>query len=299
MIIDSHAHYCNSAYRKPFRYLAVDEGEYTVREGELPQLLSQLESAGILGSIEPGVDLASCAHILEFCREHPGRVFPAIGLHPTRCIFEAWANRRQLMALAESPGVVAIGETGLDYHFPRHQQQRLKQHIWFLYQLELARKLQKPVILHVRDAHEAALRILRIHPARKLGGVIHCFHGSWETARQYLDLGYHIGIGGSALQQPERAEPLWEAIRQIPLERILLETDAPYILPYCKDVLPSKLVRRAKNTSLILPTVALKIAELKNITPEEVEAVTTQNTIRLFRLPEKLFRNTDPQEKLD
>lgn len=285
MIIDSHAHYCHSAYQKSFRYLAMDGGEYALREGELPQLFGHMQEAGIRCSIEPGVNLQSCAHILEFCKAHPGRVFPAIGLHPTRCIFEAWSGRRQLAELANAPEVVAIGETGLDYHFPRKEQQRLKQHIWFLYQLDLAWKLKKPVILHVRDAHKDALQILGLHPARKLGGVIHCFHDSRETARQYLDLGYHIGLGGSALQQPERAEPLWEAIRDMPLDRILLETDAPYILPYCKDVLPPKLLRRARNTSLVLPAVAQKIAELKGITPEEVETATAQNAIRLFRLP--------------
>ena len=142
------------------------------------------------------------------------------------------------------------------------------------------------MILHVRDAHEDALRILKWHPARKLGGVIHCFYGSKEIAEQYLKLGYHIGIGGSVLQLEERAKDLWEAIRHIPLDRILVETDAPFILPYCKDVIQSKLLRRARNTSLILPAVINKIAELKGISANEVEETTTNNVIRLFRLPD-------------
>ena len=141
------------------------------------------------------------------------------------------------------------------------------------------------MILHVRDAHEDALRILRMHPARKLGGVIHCFYGSKEIAEQYLKLGYHIGIGGSVLQLEERAGGLWEAIPNIPLDRILVETDAPFILPYCKDVIQPKLLRRARNTSLILPAVIRKIAELKGISADEVERATAENTIRLFRLP--------------
>jgi TatD DNase family protein len=124
-----------------------------------------------------------------------------------------------------------------------------------------------------------------MHPARKLGGVIHCFYGSKEIAEQYLKLGYHIGIGGSALQLEERAQDLWGAISHIPLERILLETDAPFILPYCKDVIQPKLLRRARNTSLILPAVIQKIAELKGISADEVEQATTENTIRLFHLP--------------
>ena len=181
--------------------------------------------------------------------------------------------------------MIAIGEIGLDYHYKREEQHRLTQYLWFLYQLNLAWKRKKPVILHVRDAHEDALRILRMHPARKLGGVIHCFYGSKEIAEQYLKLGYHIGIGGSVLQLEERAQDLWGAIPHIPLERILLETDAPFILPYCKDVIQPKLLRRARNTSLILPAVIRKIAELKGISADEVEQATTENTIRLFHLP--------------
>ena len=97
----------------------------------------------------------------------------------------------------------------------------------------------------------------------------------------------HSGIGGSVLQLEERAKDLWEAIPRIPLDRILVETDAPFILPYCKDVIPPKLLRRARNASLILPAVIEKIAELKGISPQEVEHAATENTIRLFALPIK------------
>lgn len=139
-----------------------------------------------------------------------------------------------------------MGEIGLDYHYKREEQHRLKQHLWFLYQLDLAWKLKKPVILHVRDAHADALRILRLHPARKLSGVIHCFYGSREIAEQYLKLGYHIGIGGSILQLEEWAKDLWEAVLHVPLDRILIETDAPFIVPYCMDVIQPKLLRRTR-----------------------------------------------------
>ena len=126
--------------------------------------------------------------------------------------------------------------------------------------------------------------MLKWHPARKLGGVIHCFYGSKEIAEQYLKLGYHFGIGGSVLQLEERAKDLWEAIPYIPLDRILVETDAPFILPYCKDVIQLKLLRRARNTSLILPAVINKIAELKGLSADEVEQAATNNTIKLFQL---------------
>ena len=285
MIIDSHAHYNNNAYKKPFRYLSYDKDGYALKEGELSQLMQEMEEANIRYFIEPGVSLQSCEEVLQFSAEYPERIFPAIGVHPTRSIFEKWSDRYKLNAYANTPGMIAIGEIGLDYHYKREEQHRLKQHIWFIYQLNLAWKMKLPVILHVRDAHEDALRILRWHPARKLGGVIHCFYGSKEVAEQYLKLGYHIGIGGSVLQLEERAKDLWEAVPHIPLDRILIETDAPFILPYCKDVIQPKLLRRARNTSLILPAVINKIAELKGISAEEVEQATTDNVIRLFKLP--------------
>ena len=239
------------------------------------------------------MSLQSCEEVLQLCGESNGRIFPAMGVHPTRSIYEKWSDRHKLDTFAKMPGVVAIGECGLDYHYKREEQHRLTQHIWFLYQLDLAWRLKKPVILHVRDAHEDALRILKFHPARKLGGVIHCFYGSKEIAEQYLKLGYHFGIGGSVLQLEERAKDLWEAIPHIPLDRILLETDAPFILPYCKDVIQPKLLRRARNTSLILPAVIEKIAELKGISADEVEQGTTDNTIRLFSLPIEVTIDND------
>ena len=285
VIIDSHAHYNNNAYKKPFRYLSYDKDGYVRMEGDCEQLFQELLEANIPYSIEPGVSLQSCEEVLQLCAEYPGRIFPAIGIHPTRSIYEKWSERHKLDAYANMPGVIAIGEIGLDYHYKREEQHRRKQHIWFLYQLNLAWKMKLPVILHVRDAHEDALRILRWHPARKLGGVIHCFYGPKQIAEQYLKLGYHIGIGGSVLQLEERAKDLWEAIPHIPLDRILVETDAPFILPSCKDVIQPLLLRRARNTSLILPAVINKIAELKGIPATEVERATTENVTRLFNLP--------------
>lgn len=290
MIIDSHAHYNNRCYQTPFRYLTRNAQGYALAEGDREQLFRELLQEDIPYSIEPGINLRSCAEVLELCARYRGRIFPAIGVHPTRAIHEAWSQRGILKAYADAPGVIAIGEIGLDYHYKRQDQHRLKQYIWFLYQLDLAWKRKKPVILHVRGAHEDALRILKRHPARRLGGVIHCFCGNQDIAGQYLELGYHIGIGGAILQQEERASDLWEAVRHIPVERILIETDAPYILPYCKDVLPSKLLRRTRNTSLILPAVIEKIAELKGIPADVVERTTAENAIGLFRLPIVLER---------
>lgn len=285
MIIDSHAHYNNYVFQNPCRYLSYDATGYALKEGNREQLFAELMEANVRCTIEPGVNLQSCEEVLQLCAQYPKRIFPAVGVHPTRAVFEKWKDRKKLIAYAKAPGVVAIGECGLDYHYKREEQHRLKQYIWFLYQLDLAWKLKMPVILHVRNAHEDALRILKRHPARKLGGVIHCFYASKEIAQQYLNLGYYIGIGGSLLQKEERAKALQEAVVHIPLERILLETDAPFILPDCKDQIPSKLLRRSRNTSLILPAVIDKIAQLKGVSAEMVEQVTAQNAIRVFQLP--------------
>ena len=113
MIIDSHAHYNNSAYKKPFRYLSYDKDGYSLKEDELPQLIQEMEEANIPYSIEPGVSLQSCEEVLQLNSEYPGRIFPAIGIHPTRSIFEKWSDRHKLAAHANTPGVIAIGEIGL------------------------------------------------------------------------------------------------------------------------------------------------------------------------------------------
>ena len=285
MIIDSHAHYAHNSYMNEFRYLTREPERYALETGDRQQLLEKLWESRIACTVEPGISLSSCETVLRLAADHPGRIFPAVGVHPTRSITEKWSSRGILGELAKTPGVIAIGETGLDYHYKRQEQHRLTQHLWFLYQLDLARRLKLPLILHVRDAHADALRILRFHPARKQGGVIHCFTGDWAVAKCYLDLGFHIGIGGAVLQPEERAEALWEAVIHMPLDRILVETDAPFILPYCKDVIQPKLLRRTRNTSLILPAVIEKIARLKGLSPEEVERVTAENAIRLFNLP--------------
>ena len=285
MIIDSHAHYASRSFERAARYLGWNGKGYTMEEGDREQILEAMAAAGIGCSIEPGVDMASNEEILRLCAKYPGRIFPAIGVHPTRAIHTRWADRKKLWQLTAADGVVAIGETGLDYHYERKEQHRLKQHLWFFYQLGLARKRKKPVIYHVRDAHSDVLRILRWHPARMLGGVIHCFTGTRQDAESYVALGLHIGIGGAILQQPERSESLREAVKAIPLDRILVETDAPFVLPYCKDVFKPKQVRRTRNTSLVLPAVIKKIAQLKGVSHEEVEIVTARNAIRLFGLP--------------
>ena len=145
MIIDSHAHYNNSAYKKPFRYLSYDKNGYSLKEDELPQLMQEMEAANIRYFIEPGVSLQSCEEVLQLCAEYSGRIFPAIGVHPTRSIFEKWSDRHKLAAYANTPGVIAIGEIGLDYHYDEPDPEIQK--VWFERQLLLAKKLDIPYII--------------------------------------------------------------------------------------------------------------------------------------------------------
>lgn len=284
MIVDSHAHYAHACFGGEFRYLDHD-GQYCLGNGTRSDLFALMQQRGIAMSVEPGISLASNEAILALAEQYPDRILPALGVHPTRCFREKWRDRRKLAALLKRPGVVAVGELGLDYHHPRKEQHRLVQMAWFGYQLRLARRHQLPLVLHIRQADADALRILRIFGHHAPGGVVHCFGEDWQTAKQYLDLGYHFGIGGMLLH-PERSEKLREAVKHIPLDRILVETDSPYVLPYCKDVLAPKLLRRTKNTSLILPRVIEEIAAIKGLSPQEVEHATAENAIRLFRLKE-------------
>ena len=282
MIIDSHAHYAHASFAGNFRYLSWEDN-WALKEGTLEDLLQQMQERGIAVSVEPGIFLDFNDKILAIAQRYPGRIFPAVGCHPTRCIYEKWSDRKRLEDYCTRPGVVALGETGLDYHHPREEQHRFRQFLWFLYQLRLARKHRLPLILHIRDADADAIRVLKLFRP-KYGGVVHCCGEGWEYISEYLKLGLHIGIGG-VLLNPARNERLKAAVPMIPLERIVIETDSPYVLPACKDVLPPKLVRRCRNSSLILPRVIDEIARLKGISSEEVERATAENAIRLYRLP--------------
>ena len=284
MIIDSHAHYAHASFSGTFRYLSWED-TWTLKEGTLEDLLARMEEKGIAISVEPGISLEHNERILGLAGQYPGRIFPAVGCHPTRCIHEKWSDRKRLDAFCTRPGVVALGETGLDYHHPRQEQQRRKQYLWFLYQLYLARKHRLPLILHIRDADRDAIRVLKLYRPQ-YGGVVHCCGEGWDIISEYLKMGLYIGVGG-VLLNPARNEKLKAAIPKIPLERIVIETDSPYVLPQCKDVLSPKLVRRARNSSLILPRVIQEIAALQGRSPEEVERITAENAVRLYRLPVK------------
>lgn len=279
MIIDSHAHYSHGRFDGTFTYLYSGEQGYTVVQSDRDALLRNL--MGIAMVIEPGIGFESNALTAALYQKYPQLFRLAVGVHPTRVARAPWRQRRQLLQWAQGPGVVAIGETGLDFHHPKGQH-RLLQWLWFTYQLRLAHRLKLPLVLHIRMAHREALAMLRRRRHMLHGGVVHCFQGDWQTAQQYLALDFYLGIGGALLQ--EKSQPLQEAVAQAPLERLLLETDSPYVLPDFPWPGSGKARKRLCNSSLILPQVLQRIAELKGVSPALVEETIYQNTLRAFHL---------------
>lgn len=297
-MIDSHIHLTHRKFDNVFPYLQTDPGFSILTEtGNRTKVIAALKEAGVSFVVEPAIDLKSNEKILALARKENGFVLPAVGVHPTRTYaYQAvrrtaegvekavvrllWADRKKIASYAKDPQVAAIGETGLDYHLKRDQQHRFRQTIWFLWQLELAHRHRLPVILHVREADRDAIRILRLFRRRIHGGVCHCFRGGPDLANAYTALGLMLGIGGSLLTN--HAGELEEAIRQTPLEHLLLETDGPYVKPTCPE-LTQKQRYAARNTSLILPGVIRRIAELKGVPYEAVEQITDENAKRLFR----------------
>jgi TatD DNase family protein len=201
-------------------------------------------------------------------------VFAAVGVHPHDVAAMSESDWTELDGLARAPRVVGIGETGLDYHYdrsPRDVQQRAYERF-----VALARAVGRPVISHVRDAHADAARILRDAGAAEVGGVIHCFTGGVPEARAYLDLGHHLSFSG--ILTFKNAQPSREAAAFAPLERILIETDAPFLAP-----VPH---RGKRNEPAYIAETLRVLAEVRGEDVGAVEVATAANTRRLFRLPD-------------
>lgn len=298
IIADSHIHLSHRSFENSFPFLAYDGERFTLEEGTRDELIDRMKESGIRFCIEPGIDLSSNTRVLMLADRYPGFIFPAVGIHPTRTWQYSetdpegrritkrlrWRSRTELAERSKNRRVTAIGETGLDYHLPRREQHRMRQILWFIWQLRLAHKRKLPVILHIRQADRHALLILRLHRRILHGGVCHCFSGTPDQARAYTALGLKLGIGASLLYEGDTGRNLKNVIRQTPLENVILETDGPYVKPPCPDI-PGKRRKRARNTSLILPAVAERIAQLKGIGAEEVAAITTANAAELFGVP--------------
>ena len=260
MIFDTHAHYDDEAF---------DE--------DRDRVLMGLKEAGVGTVLNVGASMASSESTLALTEQYPF-VYGSAGVHPSETAELDEEKFQRLCEILKNPKILAVGEIGLDYYWeePEHEIQKK----WFLRQLELARQMQLPVIIHSRDAAKDTLDMMKEARAGEIGGVIHCFSSGTEIAREDLNMGFFLGIGG--VLTFKNAKKLKEVAAYAPIEQIVLETDCPYMAPTPH--------RGNKNTSANLPYVVNALAEIKGILPEQVIEITEQNARRLYRMDVKAVR---------
>ena len=245
-------------------------------DADRPAVMERAAAAGVGRILVTGSSVEHSRAALHLARQHPAVLRATAGSHPHHAGECHAATRADLLALLHQPEILAVGECGLDafrdYSTPADQERA------FRLQLELAEDVQKPVFLHQRDAHEAFVAILKDYVAGLAGGVAHCFTAGLEEARAYLDLGLHIGITGWLCDE-RRGLHLKDVVRFVPLDRLLVETDAPYLLP--RDLKPKPKGRR--NEPCFLPHIVATIAQLRGESVESVADQTTRNALELFR----------------
>ncbi len=254
MLIDSHCH--------------IDDTRY---DADREAMMQRAQSAGIGRLVTIGCDLETSRAAVALAQQHPF-VSATVGVHPHEVthITEGWYD--EFRALAQSGRVVAYGEIGLDYHYDHSP--RDVQRVRFREQVRLARELRLPVVIHTREAQEDTIAILQEENGGEWGGVFHCFSGDAWLAKHALDLGFSLSFSGVITFQ--NATRLRDLVKTVPLDRVLIETDSPYLTP-----VPH---RGTRNEPAYVRHVADKIAELHGISVEDVEDATTQNTQKLFRL---------------
>ncbi len=252
MLVDSHCHL-----------------DFPDLAGKLDEVLAAMAANGVTHALCVGVNLEQLPAVLDLAEKH-ANLFASVGVHPDYEEVEEPSVER-LVELARHPKVVAIGETGLDYFRiqgqPEWQKERFRNHI------RAARACGKPLVVHTREAAADTLAILAEEGAKEAGGVMHCFTESWEVAQGALDLGFYISFSGIITFRS--AEALREVARQVPLERMLVETDSPYLAP-----VPH---RGKTNQPAYVRHVAEEVARLHGVSVEEVGRATSENFFRLFR----------------
>jgi TatD DNase family protein len=243
--------------------------DLTPYQGDLGALLEQAKSAGVEHILCVGVDLENAQEVLDIA-ERFTNVSASVGVHPSEKTPVTYAD---IMRFAEHPKVIAIGETGLDYHYNDSGLDEQRQR--FRLQIQIAKALHKPLIIHTREAREDTLQIMREEQAQTVGGVMHCFTESWEMAEQALALNFYISFSG--IVTFKNAVEVAEVAKKTPIDRILIETDAPYLTPA-----PHR--GKKPNEPQYVSYVAARIAELKNLTVAQVAKQTTANFYQLFKL---------------
>ena len=254
MLFDTHAHYDDEAF-----------------DADRDAVLTALPGQGVVLVLNPGCDVESSRKAVQYAAAYP-HVYAAVGIHPENCGGYTAGDLAALRQLAQQPKTAAIGEIGLDYYWAENPPRDLQQQV-LRDQLALAGELALPVIIHDREAHADTLSIIREFPG--VTGVFHCFSGSPEMAQELLKLGWYLGFDGPVTYKNARRAP--EVAAVTPLDRMLIETDSPYMTP-----VP---YRGRRNDSGYVHLVAEKLAEWKGVTPEEIARITTENGKRLFRIP--------------
>jgi TatD DNase family protein len=258
MLVDSHCHL-----------------DYLERDGELDAAIARARAAGV------GAMITICTKLSEFELVHAiaaryEHIYCSVGVHPHEAEEEGQGDPGRLIELAGHDKVVGIGETGLDYYYEHSP--RAEQRESFRTHIAAARQSGLPVIIHSREADEDTLAILReAHAEGPFGGVLHCFTAGAELASAALELGLYISIAG--IVTFKKAEALREIVREIPLDRLLVETESPYLAPVPQ--------RGKRNEPAFVAHTAAALAELKGVSPEELARITTDNAFRLFAKAER------------
>lgn len=255
-IFDTHAHYDSNAFRE-----------------DRDEVLSALPAAGVRLVVNAGCDLPSSRMAVELAERYP-HIYAAVGVHPSGCGGFTDGDIDALRELCVHSKVVAVGEIGLDYYWQDNPPRAFQQEV-FRRQIDLALELDLPIIVHDREAHGDTLAVLFDYPA--LRGVVHCFSGSPEMARELVKRGWYLGFDGPITYKNAKKGP--EVLAETPMDRIVIETDAPYLTP-----VP---YRGKRNDSRYLPYVVEKLAEWKDVSPAEMERITWENGLRLFGLADR------------
>ena len=253
MIFDTHAHYDDKAF-----------------DDDRDSLLSGLRDNGIGYVVNVTASMKDISTTIDLAHRYD-HIYASVGVHPSEVGNLTEEDMDIIKERSSDKKVVAIGEIGLDYHYPDDPSADIQKK-WFSRQIELAKEVGLPLIIHSRDAAKDTFDIMKENNAEEAGGVIHCYSYSPEMAKEYVKLGYYIGVGGVVTFKNSRK--LKETVEAIPIERILLETDCPYLAPSPH--------RGERNSSLYIPYIIEEIAALKGISKTEVEEITFENAKRLY-----------------
>jgi len=254
MLIDSHAH--------------LDSHRF---DSDREEVIRRAREAGVELIVNIGFNRETIPTTLELTERH-SFIYAAIGWHPVDSIDMREGDLEWIESLAKHEKVVAIGEIGLDYHWDTSPKD--VQHQVFREQIRLARRLGLPIVIHNRDAHEDVVRLLREERAAEVGGVMHCFSGSWEIAKMCLDMNFYISFGGPVTFKNARVPK--EVLAKVPLDRLMIETDCPYLAP--------EPYRGKRNEPAYVSHVAEAAAQIKGIDLQEMANIAGQNTLNCFRI---------------